>query len=65
MVRTNYSMALRKFFEEYTTSHFKVGRRNHIGTRLTRQYVPLEYAYISAQLHGITAHNILNLMSLF
>jgi hypothetical protein len=61
----NYSMALRKFLEEYTTSHFKVGRRSHTGTRLVRQYVPLKRAYVTAQLHGITTHNILNLMSLF
>jgi hypothetical protein len=34
-------------------------------TKAIKLYVPLECAYITAQLHGITAHNILNLMSLF
>jgi hypothetical protein len=60
----NYSMALRTFFGGICHLHLQ-GRRSHIGKRLVRQYVPLKCAYVTAQLQGITAHNIVNLMSLF
>jgi hypothetical protein len=60
----NYSMALRTCFGGICYLQLQ-GRRSIRGKRLVRQYVPLKCTYINAQLHGITAHNIVNLMSLF